>query len=153
MELAPSRRTAFPTPPPDPARSALARLVDQLGQRGTAAHSKTGRLACWQPSGILCSRRWHRVPWRTPLLLTPWDDATGEPLASPVEVIGRDLSVSGTSFEHADPLHSRQVMLRSLDTSAELLAFVVTLRWCRFTRAGIYQSGGRFESVTLLPRA
>lgn len=146
LGVAPPRRTGYPAVSADPARIALARLVDRI-----ASLPRTGRLACWQPSGILCARRWHRVPWKTPLLLTPWDDAANLALGSPLEVMGRDLSVNGASFEHADPLQCRQILLQPRDPSADPLAFVITLRWCRFTRAGVYQSGGRFESVLLRP--
>lgn len=146
LGLAPIRRTGSLAASADPARIALARLVDRL-----ASLPGTGRFACWQPSGILCARRWHRVPWKTPLLLTPWDDVASLAHGVPLEVVGRELSVNGASFEHADPLQCRQILLQPREPSADPLAFVITLRWCRFTRAGIYQSGGRFESVMLRP--
>lgn len=81
--------------------------------------------------------------------MTPLDDATGTPTGDAVKVAARDLSFCGTSFIHAAPLPSRQVLLRHEGDADEPLAFVVTLRWCRFTRAGHYQSGGQFASVSL----
>jgi hypothetical protein len=112
-----------------------------------------GAVASWHSSlGSLHSRRWHRVAYDKPLLITPLDDVTERPAANAFLVQGRDLSLSGVSFCHPLPLASRKVIVHfhGDDASAteDLLAM---LRWCRFRRDGSYQSGGQFLRCVPLP--
>jgi hypothetical protein len=103
-------------------------------------------VASWHASfGSLHSRRWHRVAYDRPLLITPLDDVTERPSERAFVAQGRDLSLAGLSFCHPHPLASRKVIVRfrAEDPSAGE-AILATLRWCRFRRDGSYQSGGQF---------
>jgi hypothetical protein len=111
-----------------------------------------GIVASWHSSfGSLHSRRWHRVAYDKPLLITPLDDATERPSERTFVVRARDLSLSGLSFCHPRPLASRKVIVRFRDEDLGAgEGILAILRWCRFRRDGSYQSGGQFvRSVPL----
>ncbi len=110
-----------------------------------------GVVASWHSSfGSLHSRRWHRVAYDKPLLLTPLDDL-GDGARSKLVVQGRDLSLSGFSFCHAEPLASRRVIVQFRDeVTSTVEGLLALLRWCRFRRDGSYQSGGQFVRAVAL---
>jgi hypothetical protein len=65
-----------------------------------------------------------------------------------VVVVGKHLSEQGLGFYHPKPLPYRRV-IASLESNGRWLGFLLDLKWCRFTRQGWYESGGRIlESVT-----
>lgn len=106
-----------------------------------------GIVASWHSSfGSLHSRRWHRVAYTKPLLITPLDDVSGRPCERAFVARARDVSLSGVSFCHAQPLASRRVIVRfrAEDRSGASAGILAMLRWCRFRRDGFYQSGGKF---------
>jgi hypothetical protein len=102
-------------------------------------------VASWHSSNAsLQSRRWHRAKFDRPLKVTPLDALLEAPAGAPLAVIGHDISLAGMSFIHVQPLAARKVAVAfHLDdgTSASILTI---LKWCRFRRDGIYQSGGQF---------
>jgi len=111
-------------------------------------------VASWHSSfGSLHSRRWHRVAYDKPLLITPLDDLTERPSEPAFVAQGRDLSLAGLSFCHPRPLASRKVIVRfrAEDASAGD-GILAILRWCRFRRDGTYQSGGQFVRCVPLDR-
>ena len=102
-----------------------------------------GVAASWHASPpILQGRHWHRVRYAHPVLLRPLDAHSVE--TRPLLVSGRDISLGGFSFVHADPLACRRAALTFLLDSKNRLPIEIRLTWCRFTREGIYQSGGTF---------
>jgi hypothetical protein len=105
-----------------------------------------GVVASWHSSlGSLHARRWHRVTYDKPLLITPLDDDSERPAQQAFLVRGRDLSLAGISFCHPHPLASRKVVVQFCGDLPDRIAGIVTiLRWCRFRRDGSYQSGGQF---------
>jgi hypothetical protein len=105
-----------------------------------------GVVASWHSSlGSLHSRRWHRVTYDKPILITPLNDLTERPSQKAFLVQAHDLSLSGLSFCHPLPLASRKVIVqfRAERQTAEE-GILAILRWCRFRRDGSYQSGGQF---------
>ncbi len=103
-------------------------------------------VASWHSSlASLHSRRWHRVTYEKPLLITPLVDLTERPSEPSFWVHARDLSLAGISFCHPRPLASRKVIIQfpAEDLSAGV-GILTMLRWCRFRRDGAYQSGGQF---------
>ena len=110
-----------------------------------------GVVASWHASfGSLHSRRWHRVAYDKPLLITPLDDL-GDSSGRTLVVQGRDLSLSGFSFCHAQPLASRRVIVQFHDEATSTVeGLLALLRWCRFRRDGSYQSGGQFVRAIAL---
>ncbi|HEX6984624.1 MAG TPA: hypothetical protein VF170_04570 [Planctomycetaceae bacterium] len=120
--------------------------------------SRLGRLsgvrACWMKSGpVVQGRAVLRMPFDEPVVVTPWELAAGRPAGPSLLASGRDLSPTGLSFSHADPLPCRfaAVSFRGERTDPEggplIETVVVRLLWCRFLRGGTYLSGGRFERM------
>ena len=101
-------------------------------------------LASWHNSRqILQVRRWHRLEYAQPLCLTPLDE--NEQLCDESWLVdGRDLSLGGLSFRHRRALVCRKAAVTFLLDADEIESVVVRLTWCRFTQAGIYESGGPF---------
>ncbi|MEO0529095.1 MAG: hypothetical protein AAF266_00825 [Planctomycetota bacterium] len=86
------------------------------------------------------------------LRLTPLDRGAVA-AASPIVVVGRDLSMVGIGFEHAEPLPYRRARLVAADPrlcglGLATLEIDVLLRWCRFVEPGRYESGGRILRST-----
>jgi hypothetical protein len=111
-----------------------------------------GVVASWHSSlGSLHARRWHRVTYDKPLLITPLDDLTERPAEKPFLVQARDLSLAGISFVHPRPLASRKVIIQfRVEDSSAAAGILTILRWCRFRRDASYQSGGQFIRVAPL---
>jgi hypothetical protein len=109
-----------------------------------------GVVASWHSSfASLHSRRWHRVAYDKPLLITPLDDVDERPSERAFVAQGRDLSLSGFSFCHPHPLASRKVVVRFwTEDPSDGEGILAILRWCRFRRDGSYQSGGQFVRCT-----
>jgi hypothetical protein len=96
-------------------------------------------------------RRENRYPFPFLIHLTPVAEdgttAEGETLV----VVGKHLSERGLGFYHPCPLPHRR-MIASLETTAgRWLGFLIDLNWCRFTKQGWYESGGRLLQSVLSP--
>jgi hypothetical protein len=109
-------------------------------------------LAGMYPPGILVERRQEqRFPYPKLFLLKPVE-ADGITAAGPsLTAAGKHLSESGISFFHPDPLPYRWVIASLQKSDGAWLGFLVDLDWCRFTRQGWYESGGRFLRVVTSP--
>jgi hypothetical protein len=110
-----------------------------------------GFVASWHPRfASIQSGRWHRIPFDKPLIISPLDDSSELCSGFSFAVQGQDISLVGVSFTHREPLTSRKVAVTFPFEDGESAAVVTLLRWCRFKREGLYQSGGRFlRSVAL----
>ena len=123
----------------------------------TVASSALGRLvgtlvAAWYDSSSLRQQRdLHRIAFEHQLVLTPLDDETEEPTGQPQLIAGRDLSLEGISFAHDRPLPFRKVAVTFALPDGGVESMVTRLKWCRFTRDGCYQSGGKFLRTTANP--
>jgi hypothetical protein len=97
------------------------------------------------PDGQLAERRReHRYPFPHLIQLTPVAEDGVTPQGEPIVVVGRHLSERGLGFYHPKPLAYRR-MIASLEAGGGVwLGFLIDLTWCRFTRQGWYESGGRF---------
>lgn len=103
-----------------------------------------GLLASWVGNAALPRRRFHRVAYRRPVAITPLCDETLQAAGETRRVETRDLSRAGLSFRHCHPLDSRLVAVTFPRNTAPPETIVLRLTWCRFTRNGVYYSGGRF---------
>ena len=57
----------------------------------------------------------------------------------------------GLGFYHPQPLPHRR-MIASLESgNGHWLGFLIDVTWCRFTKHGWYESGGRFLEAVLSP--
>ena len=62
--------------------------------------------------------------------------------------MGKHVSERGLGFYDPKPLPYRRV-IASLEGPSSWFGFLIDVKWCRFTRQGRNESGGRFlESVT-----
>ncbi len=107
-----------------------------------------GMLAQMYTEGkILDRRRDRRFPFAHLLRLTPVAPdgvtITGEPLV----VVGKHLSEGGLGFFHPHPIAPRRVVATLSAPSGHEMDVLLDLTWCRFTKEGWYESGGRFLRV------
>jgi hypothetical protein len=111
-----------------------------------------GLVASWHSSSAsLQCRRWHRTRFQKPLTITPIDDGTELPAGPPLAVTGHDISLAGLSFIHDRPLAPRKVAVTFQFDDGTCDSVLTLLKWCRFRRDGLYQSGGQFLRVVALP--
>jgi hypothetical protein len=100
------------------------------------------------PGGDFIDRRnERRYPYPYLVRLIPVDRDGTVLHGEAVVAVGKHLSDRGIGFYHPKPLPHRHMVV-SLETSDGTgSAFVVDLGWCRFTREGWYESGGKFLDV------
>ena len=98
-------------------------------------------------------RRDQRYPFARLIVLS----AVAEDGATPLEetetyvVVGKQISERGLGFFHPDPLPHRRV-IASMELDGERwVSVLLDVSWCRFTRYGWYESGGRFLKAVELP--
>lgn len=84
------------------------------------------------------------------IYLTPADTGCVDVHES-VVVIGKCLSEHGLGFFHQHPIAHRYVIASLEAHDGRWFAFLVDLRWCRFTHHGWYDSGGRLLQVVPSP--
>jgi len=96
-------------------------------------------------------RRDSRYPFPYLIHLTPVGNDGMTPEGETVVVVGKHLSERGFGFYHQAPLPHRR-MIASLETKqGHWLGFLIDLNWCRFTKGGWYESGGRFLQAVNSP--
>lgn len=132
-------------------------VIDQTLRHAPAAPDEevraqvAGLLSSLFPSGRLPERRREqRYPFPHLVHLTPVAEDGVTPQGEPIVVVGKHLSERGLGFFHPQPLEHRRV-IASLGTTSGWIAFLIDLTWCRFTKQGWYESGGRFLRAVLSP--
>jgi hypothetical protein len=96
-------------------------------------------------------RRDARYPYPYPIHLTPLDSFGNPDVDRTFVVIGKHLSSQGVDFYCSQPLPQRR-LIASLDCGREgWVGLVVDLTWCRFSRHGWYDNGGRFIAMVPSP--
>jgi len=112
----------------------------------TVRETDPPRVSWHQWGGLLNDRRAHRVAFPETLRVVGLtaDSATGQfiPVTEPIIAQGRDISVDGISFQHADPIPHRYVAV-SFRSPFGFETLVARLSWCRFAGEDRYVSGGR----------
>ena len=58
-------------------------------------------------------------------------------------VVGKNISRRGVSFYHEHPLTHRRALIELADPSVGSFVAEIDVSWCRFTKPGWYESGGR----------
>jgi hypothetical protein len=75
--------------------------------------------------------------------LTPYD-ADHQPLDQEASiVVGKNISRRGVSFYHEKPITHRRALIELADPAVGSFVAEVDVTWCRFTKPGWYESGGR----------
>lgn len=77
------------------------------------------------------------------LRLTPYDDDQHPIDQEASIVVGKNISRRGVSFYHQHPITHRRALIEVADPVAGTFAAEVDITWCRFTKPGWYESGGR----------
>ncbi|MBS0209906.1 MAG: hypothetical protein JSS27_13235 [Planctomycetes bacterium] len=95
-------------------------------------------------------RREQRYPCPRLFMLVPIDQQTLKPVGEAVTVVGKHISESGISFFHPETVPYRWI-LAVVENDGKEMHFVVDLEWCRFTKQGWYESGGRIFGVLTTP--
>jgi hypothetical protein len=132
--------------------------IDLLPERGGAEVDEIraqvwGLLTTLYPQGDLVERRRdNRYPFPCLLNLTPVGNDGIRPEGETVVVVGKHLSEHGLSFFHRGPLPYRKMLVSIEARTGQSVGFVIDLRWCRFTKGGWYESGGRFLQTALPPQ-
>lgn len=134
MSLAVSRRAPFL----HPSDELIGRQVRTLLQRTQAAPAMLER------------RQNQRHPLPSLLTLYPADDGACEP---PQVIVGKDISERGLGFFHQRPIPFRRAIVVCDVPGAGQAAFLIDISWCRFTRQGWYESGGRLLEAVPPPAA
>jgi hypothetical protein len=110
-----------------------------------------GLLGALYPQHDLAERRKDtRYPFPYLIHLTPVGSDGVTPEGKTIVVVGKHLSERGLGFYHPQPIPHRR-MIASLESHGHWLGFLIDLKWCRFTRQGWYESGGRFLQSVLSP--
>jgi hypothetical protein len=100
------------------------------------------------PSGQLAERRrQQRYPFPHLIRLTPVAEDGVTPLGDPIVAVGKHLSQHGLGFYHPRPLAHRRMIASMEAGDGAWVGFLIELTWCRFTRQGWYESGGRFRQA------
>ena len=94
-------------------------------------------------SVVVERRRDQRYPYPHLVTLIPVAPDGSPLMDQAIVVVGKQLSVGGLSFYHRAPLPQRRAIV-VLEAGGERAALLVDLSWCRFTRPGWYENGGRF---------
>lgn len=100
--------------------------------------------AFYPQSKSLERRRENRYPFPHLIHLTPVGKDGAVAADETVVVVGRHLSEHGLDFYHPKPLPYRRMIVSIEMANGHWLGFLIDLNWCRFTRQGWYESGGRF---------
>lgn len=108
--------------------------------------------ASWHTSSrILELRESHRVIMTAPIAVTMEDPTDPGGPSLTVVGSGRDVSSRGVSFSHMRPLPCREAVLTFALPDGGHESVLTRLTWCRFSRAGIYFSGGKFVRIVDCP--
>ena len=127
--------------------------IDLLPEQGAANDEVRtqvwGLLSTLYPKvSVMERRREVRYPFPILVHLTPVGKDGATPCGESVVVVGKHISERGMGFYHPQPLPHRRMIVSLEGPRGGLFAFLIDLGWCRFTRQGWYESGGRFlESV------
>jgi hypothetical protein len=111
-----------------------------------------GLLANLYPVASLMNRRGEqRYPFACLAHITPVAENGLTPTGKPIVAATKNISEAGISFFHAVNLPYRRVVLSFDRNDITPISFLVDVSWCRFTRHGWYESGGRLLQVVEPP--
>lgn len=131
-------------------------LADALDQRPVPEDSVRAQvwsiLGSLYPRGNMVERRQERrYPYPYLVHLTPVASDGITPHGEPLVVVGKHLSDQGLGFYHPKPIQHRRMIVTLEVVDGKPLAFLIDLNWCRFTKQGWYESGGRFLRAVPCP--
>jgi hypothetical protein len=99
------------------------------------------------PTVALERRRDERMPVPVLFRLTPLDDDRAPIVSAAVTVVGKNISRRGMSFYHEQPLPHRRALISVQHPEISDFSAEIDITWCRFTKPGWYESGGRLVAA------
>jgi hypothetical protein len=133
-------------------RPPLDLLPEQDAADGDVRTQVWGLLSTLYPKNDLVERRREtRYPFPYLVHLTPVGDDGMTPCGEGFVVVGKHISQRGLGFYHPKPLPYRRVVASLESGRGHWFGFLIDLNWCRFTRQGWYESGGRFLQAVVSP--
>ncbi len=109
-------------------------------------------LVCTQPGRKLAERRREkRNPYPYPIYLTPCDSSRIPQVERTLVVVGKHLGNGGVDFYHREPIPFRHVICSLTVGDTRWISLLLELTWCRFSKHGWYDNGGRFVAVVESP--
>lgn len=113
-----------------------------------------GLLSTLYPRSDKVERRGEqRFPFPYLVHLTPVESDGRVNVDETIVVAGKHISERGLGFYHQQPQPHRRMIVSLEVSSGAYLGFLIDLTWCRFTKQGWYESGGRFLQVVNSPIA
>ncbi len=145
---------SFTTSPSTPQEAALSpgELSPNPEEGSLEEHTTTTLLgegaASWHPRPMVTERRReNRIPCNFPGLLVALSDSGQALDLAPWKITVKDLSRSGVGIAHLEPLPHRLTILTFETAASEPVRLVVRLKWCRFKRTDLYESGGQILRI------
>jgi hypothetical protein len=134
---------------PAPASARAPRKTEPNDSEASEYLKRTVRAVITRLTPLVAHERRQHPRHPLPLLmeLTPVDSTTLEPVGSTIVVVGKSLSESGCGFFHQHAMPYRHAIVRMEAGAGADLCLLVDLAWCRYTRYGWYESGGKFLRV------
>jgi hypothetical protein len=118
-------------------------LTSPLIDNDTIKGQVEALLAQLHPGVIVERRRQVRVAAPVLFRLTPLDEDRQLVSDQSIVVVGKNISQRGISFIHNRPLPYRRARLTLIQPGMGTFDAEMDISWCRFTRPGWYESGGR----------
>jgi hypothetical protein len=92
-----------------------------------------------------------RHPYPYPIHMTPVDRSGRALLDETFVVVGKHLSNHGVDFYFAQPVGWSRVIASFPHHDGQWIGLLMDLTWCRFSRHGWYDNGGRFVELVESP--
>ncbi len=137
--------TTFPVDPPTEPADAGAHLSP--ANNGEAADLQTLIDSLSPPRPGVDRRHDRRYPFSQQITILPVEGNDASQCGEPIEVVGKNISQRGLNFYHPKAMPHRKVIAIMETPATGRIALLVDLKWCRFTRQGWYESGGRLLKV------
>jgi hypothetical protein len=125
------------------ADSASTSVVDRVA----LARKVQALLARLHPSVTFERRRDERLAAPVLFQLMPLDDNRRPIEGAGMTVVGKNISRRGLSFYHDRPLPYRRAVISAQQPESSDFAAEIDVSWCRFTKPGWYESGGRLVAA------
>jgi hypothetical protein len=109
----------------------------------TLAQQVQALVALLHPTVTLERRRDDRIDLPMLFRIQPLDDQRQPIQDSAMTVVGKNISRRGISFYHDRPLPYRRALISAVHPEFDGFHAEIDVSWCRFTKPGWYESGGR----------
>ena len=109
----------------------------------TLARQVQALVARLHPTVTLERRRDDRIDLPVLFRIQPLDDQRQPIQDSAMTVVGKNISRRGISFYHDRPLPYRHALISAVHPEFDGFHAEIDVSWCRFTKPGWYESGGR----------